>query len=116
MNDVKFKYGNIDHLVFRDDGRIFLIETKSHRGDVTTTNGSHLLLNGRPFRPNPMRQACAAARWLRRFLRVRGIRPWISVIIAFPCACVRFNPRVRGPIAVDRQGLMTELLDNFCPQ
>ena len=58
-HDIRFKYGNIDHLVIRDDGRVFLIETKSHRG-VITIDGNRLLLNGQPFKKNPIIQITRA--------------------------------------------------------
>jgi len=31
LNDIKYRYGNIDHVAIRPDGVLFLIETKSHR-------------------------------------------------------------------------------------
>ena len=59
MNDIRFKYGNIDHLVIRDDGALFMIETKACRGTVTY-DGKQLLANGRPFTRNPISQIYGA--------------------------------------------------------
>jgi len=35
LHDVMAEYGNVDHIVVRKDGVVFMIETKSQRGKVT---------------------------------------------------------------------------------
>lgn len=88
MNDIKFRYGNIDHLVIRDDGAIFLIETKSHRG-VITSDGNQLLLNGKPFKKNPICQVNRTIRWLRNMIaRFYRRNVWIVAVLVFPRAKV----------------------------
>jgi len=87
-HDIKFKYGNIDHLVIRDDGRVFMIETKSHRG-VITTAGNRLLLNGQPFKKNPIIQISRAIRWLRATMqRLCGANCWFDAVLVFPFGTV----------------------------
>ena len=58
---------NIDHVVVSNDG-IFVLETKSYskpgEGEtIVRYDGERLLLNGRPLRRNPVRQAKALAKW-----------------------------------------------------
>lgn len=93
MNDIKFKYGNIDHLVIRDDGRIFLIETKPHRGTVTF-DGKRLLVNGRPFKRNPICQMNRTIRWLRQFTCGMWCdNPWFVAVLVFPKAAFQ-EPKI----------------------
>ncbi len=88
LNDVPFPYGNLDHLVIRPDGTVFLIETKSHRGKVTW-DGKRLLINRRPFSSNPICQINRSIRWVRQMAkRLFGHNPWIVAILAFPNAQV----------------------------
>lgn len=99
-HDIKFKYGNIDHLVIRDDGAIFLIETKSHRGTVTY-DGKRLLINGRPFKKNPICQIHRSIRSTRGFSRrYRRITPWIIAVLAFS------NAEVDGQLFVHRLNVL----------
>jgi len=95
LNDVKFKYGNIDHLVIRKDKTIFLVECKSHKGRVST-DGKQLLLNGRPFKTNYFCQINRTIRWNRRVLKeIWGRNTWIVAIIVFPNADVRIKKSVK---------------------
>jgi hypothetical protein len=89
FNDIKAKYGNIDHLVIDRSGKIYLIETKSHRGKVTY-DGKHLLINGRPFKRNPIAQVARNIKWLRNTIqRECHTRPWITGIIVLTNATMR---------------------------
>ena len=88
FNDIRAKYGNIDHLVINRHGKIFLIETKSHRGKVTY-DGKHLCLNGKPFRKNPIAQVARNIKWLRTTIEnTCGPTPWITGIIVFTNASI----------------------------
>lgn len=96
MNDVRIKYGNIDHLVIRDDGAIFIIETKSHRGTVTF-DGKKLLLNGKPFKQNPICQINRNIRWLRSMTAgVLRKRTWFTAILVLPRARIHLPGRIKG--------------------
>lgn len=87
-HDIKFKYGNIDHLVVRDDGRVFIIETKSHHG-IITTDGNHLLLNGQLFKKNPIIQISRAIRWLRATMQsICDTNCWFDAVLVFPFGAV----------------------------
>ena len=89
LNDVQAKYGNIDHLVIRRDGAVFLVETKSHIGRITW-NGRDLLLSGKPFRKNFLCQINRNIRWLRGEIKTNdGMNPWIIAVLVFPFGEVR---------------------------
>jgi len=95
LSDVKFRYGNIDHVVFRPDGTIFLIETKSHRG-IVSSDRSRILLNGAPLRMSPIRQVMRSIRWVRDLAkRLFGRNPWIVAVLVFPNAKVQVRHSVK---------------------
>lgn len=84
-HDIRFKYGNIDHLVIRvADRQVYLIETKSYRGRITAIGG-RLLLNGRPLKRNPICQIQGSTRYLRGVLG----NPWLVAILVMPFADIR---------------------------
>ena len=88
LHDVTTNCGNIDHLVTRNDGVMFLIETKSHRGRVTIERGE-LRLNRRPFEKDILKQTQGNVYWLRDYLKKHfGIEPWIHAAIVFTNARV----------------------------
>jgi Holliday junction resolvase-like predicted endonuclease len=81
LHDVPAQFGNIDHLVFRHDGAIFLIETKSHRGRVTEQSAAKFV-----------QQTLRNILWLRDVLKSRfGIEPWIHAAIVFTKGYVRLH-------------------------
>ena len=78
--------GDIDHVVFRKDGAVLLIETKSHRGTVTEESASNFL-----------KQTHGNIYWLSDFLKSRlNFKPWIHAAIVFPNANVRVRRQLRG--------------------
>jgi hypothetical protein len=110
MNDVRFKYGNIDHLVLRNDGAVFMIETKSHRGTVTF-DGKRLLENGRPFTRNPVTQMNRNIRWFREWsLRMTGKSIWFTAILVFPEAKLQIARRAKGIECVGRRGELESII------
>lgn len=90
LHDVESESGNMDHLVFRSDGAIFLIETKSHQGTVSVENGE-LRRDGRRFEKNFIKQTLGNTTWLKRFLkeRYRVQEPWIHAVVVFTNAYVQ---------------------------
>lgn len=95
LNDIKYRYGNIDHVVVRPDGTIFLIETKSHMGRVTT-EGRRILVNGRPLKTNPISQVMRSIRWMRDLAkRLSGKNPWVVALLVFPNAKVYVKKSVK---------------------
>jgi len=87
-HDVNTGRGNIDHLVFRRDGAVFLIETQSHSGWITR-HDNQLRRNGRPWENDLIQQTLDHLSWLKKFLKARaGFEPWIHVAIVFTDAHV----------------------------
>ncbi len=90
-HDIRFKYGNIDHLVIRvADRKVFLIETKSYRGRITASSG-RLLLNGRPLGKNPICQIHGNTRYLRGIFG----NQWIVAVLVMPFADIRTGSIVK---------------------
>jgi hypothetical protein len=80
--------GNIDHLVFRRDGAVFLIETKPHSGWITR-HDNQLRRNGQPLENDFVQQTLDNLSWLKKFLKARaGFEPWVHVAIVFTNAHV----------------------------
>jgi len=96
LHDLDTGRGNIDHLIIRKDGAIFLIETQSFRGAITEQNGE-LLRDGRPFAKNLLKQNTNCVYWLQQFLKARlGSKLWINSAIVFPDASVEVRGKVKG--------------------
>lgn len=107
LNDVPYPYGNLDHVVVRPDGVIFLIETKSHRG-VVTWDEKRLLINKRLFSTNPICQINRSIRWIRRITeQLFGRKPWIVSVLAFPNAKVTLGRSVKRVIVKTGSDLVT---------
>jgi hypothetical protein len=87
-HDVNTGRGNIDHLVFRRDGAVFLIETISHSGWITR-HDRQLRRNGQPLEEDFLQQTLENISWLKKFLKARaGFEPWIHAAIVFTDAHV----------------------------
>lgn len=86
LHDVPARYGNIDHIVFRADGAVFLIETKSHGGRIDERRAKQFVT-----------QTHRNLYWLREFLEPHvGSKPWIYAAIAFPNAFVSVRQPLSG--------------------
>jgi len=98
LNNVPYPYGNLDHVVVRPDGIIFLIETKSHEGNVTW-DGKHLLINRHRFSSNPISQINRGIRWIRSITeQLFRRKPWIVSVLVFPNAQIAFGRSVKRVI------------------
>lgn len=111
-HDIKFKYGNIDHLVIRVvDGRIFIIETKSYRGKIST-DGRHVFVNGSLPKKNPICQVQMAIRYIRDWMRKMGYGQmrWIQGLIVAP-----FCTKVYGSATLNciRVGTIQDVLSTL---
>lgn len=83
FNGVAARYGDIDHVVIRRDGAVFLIETKSHHGNVTY-DGKRLLLNGHTFEKDFIAQINRNIPWLWEKIRLAtGVNVWIVAVLVF---------------------------------
>jgi len=109
LHDVKSPFGNIDHLLFTESGKAFLIETKAHGGKVTLKKQT-LLVNGKAPEKNFINQAVSNLLWLKGELdRITGEDTWVNTIIVFTNAHVPKLYVVRN-IAVTNSRFLTKNL------
>ena len=95
FHDLEFPGFNIDHVVLGPNG-IFLVETKSQKGNITQENDV-LLRNGRKFFKDFLKQCWSQAYSLRDHLnaeRLRGLS--IKPILCFSQGFVEIRGPVRG--------------------
>src|SRR5438067_1549889 len=96
LHEVAARYGNIEHLIVRADGAVFLIETEFEEGRITQNQGK-LMLDGRPFAQDLIRQTTTNAFVLRDVLADGlGISPHINAAIVFPNATVAVPRAIYG--------------------
>jgi hypothetical protein len=105
LHDIVASYGNIDHVVLAPRG-VFAVETKSHRGRVTS-DGVALFLNGRRLPKDPIRQALRNALWLRDRIRERtGLEVFVQPLLVFSRGFIpRPLPRLKGVFVTESQHL-----------
>jgi hypothetical protein len=104
VHDFVSKRGNIDHIVISPKG-ILIIETKSHRG-VVTSEGEMLKRDGKPFEKDFIKQAWAQAYFIRILLIRHGISaPKSQPVLLFANADVRVRQQVRGVEIISRRYL-----------
>jgi len=105
FHDVKSQYGNIDHVVVNKEGAIFLIETKSHHGTVTS-NGNSLFINNKLPEKDFISQALNNTFWLKDQIKTYlGEAPYITPIIVFSNAFVRIPSPVKGVFVINKKYL-----------
>lgn len=96
QHDVNTGHGNIDHLVFRRDGAVFLIETKSHSGWITR-HADELRRNGQLLEKDFIQQALVNISWLKKILKGRtGFEPWIHAAVVFTDAHVEKHLKLKN--------------------
>lgn len=107
LHDIESPYGNIDHIVISQTNGIFLLETKSHWGTVTTTE-SEILVNGKMPEKDFAGQALKNSYWLREETeRLLKVKPWITPVVVFTNAFVKFGKPVKGVRVINRKFLRT---------
>lgn len=102
LHDVNKEYGNIDHLGFRKDGAVFLIETKSHDGKITQQE-EQLRRNGQLFEKNFITQTHRNVLWVKKIIKARlGFEPqWVCAVIVFSNAYVERHLKIKGVAIVN---------------
>ena len=96
FHDVVLGYGNIDHIVLRRDGAVFVVETKSHSGKISH-DGSNLLRNGRPLEKDFVRQTLGNALTLGKHLGAYAQRQvWVTGILCFTRGFVQVRGAIKG--------------------
>lgn len=112
FHDIRSPYGNIDHVVFNKYGGIFIIETKSHGGNIEIVN-DEILLNGHPCEKNIISQSLNNAYWMKK--RVEEItkqNAWIVSVIVFTNAFVNRTPPIKGVNILNKKFLIQFILNN----
>ena len=95
FHDIDFEGFNVDHAVVGPAG-IFLIETKSHKGKITS-EGDSLLLNGVPPEKNFLNQTWSQTKNLEQFLYKMTSKEWkVKPLICFTNAYVDVRKPVKG--------------------
>jgi hypothetical protein len=109
LHDVDNPYGNIDHLVISRQAGIFMVETKSHRGTITTTE-REILLNGHAPEKNFVAQSLRNSYWVcDEAERVIGQKPWIAAVVVFTNAFVKAGKPVKGVRVTNKKYLLNLL-------
>jgi hypothetical protein len=102
-------YGNIDHVVISQFGGIILLETKSHHGTVTTTD-NQILVNGDEPEKDFVGLALKNSYWLREEVeRLIHVKPWITPIVVFTNAFVKFGKTPKGVRVINQKFLLRTL-------
>ena len=106
LHDVESSYGNIDHIVIRRDGSVFLLETKSHGGRVSVAGG-RLLVNGNEPEKYFIGQTLRNTYWLKECIRVviHG-EVWITPVIVFTNSFVERTSPIKGVATTNKRYLL----------
>jgi Nuclease-related domain len=83
LHDVNTGRGSIDHLAFRRDGAVFLMETRSH-GGRSTSKDVQQPRHGQLLEKDFSRQTLDHIGWLERFLKAHAVfEPRVHAAIVF---------------------------------
>ena len=108
FHDIAFDGFNIDHVVVGPGG-IFLVETKSHSGNVDA-KGDTLLLNGAQPPKNFLNQTWSQTYQLKDFFKKKTSKEWtVKPILCFTRAFVKVRQPVKGIAVVNKKYLTTYL-------
>ena len=109
FNDVSTGSGDIDHVLIKKDGSVFVIETKSHRGKVSF-DGTNILINGNPPEKNFIGQVLRNAYWVKdRIKEQTGKEVWVNSILVFTNAFVDRHAPVKGVQVLNKKFLIKYL-------
>lgn len=105
FHDIVSPYGNIDHVVLNDKDQIFLIETKSHHGEVIY-NGTNLLINFKMPEKDLIGQTLKNTYWLRdEAKKWTDTSVFIKPVIVFTNAFVKIPNPVKNISIVNKKYL-----------
>lgn len=106
FNDFPCPMGNIDHIVVGPTG-VFVIETKSHPGEITLSPDGELLRDGKPLEKDFLKQVLGQCLWLKERLAERGIKaPHINSVVVFTRAFVKLYQPVQSVQVVNTKWLL----------
>lgn len=109
FHDIESRYGNIDHVVLNKSKDVFLLETKSHHGEVAY-NGTNLLINSKPTEKDFISQALKNTYWLKEEIRKQSdLNIFIKPIIVFTNAFVKVPVPIKNVSIINKKYLIKEL-------
>ena len=96
LHDVRSQFGNIDHIIISRTKGVILVETKSHRGEITVEN-DNLLIDGKPTEKDFIRQTLNNCYWLKEWIKTNtGLEAWINCAIVFTNGFVTVRGKIKG--------------------
>jgi hypothetical protein len=109
LHDIESPYGNIDHIVFSKKNGVFLIETKSHGGQVAVEDDT-LLVNGKPPEKDFIAQILNNTYWLKQEIsNLIGPAPWITPLLVFTNAFVVASKPIKNIRVINKKYLLISL-------
>jgi len=95
-HDIDCGTHNIDHLVVSSTGQITVIETKSHGGTISATNGQ-IKCNGKAVEKDFIKQTISNVMQIREQIMQHAEQDiWVNGIICFPNAFVKVSHPIRN--------------------
>lgn len=96
FHDINKGRGDIDHIVMSKEHGLFLIETKSHHGNITVENNM-ILINGKMPEKDFIKQTLRNISWLKEQIKKNtGLDVWVEAIIVFTNGFVKEWKPVNG--------------------
>jgi hypothetical protein len=111
FHDIESPYGNIDHVILNKQDNVFLLETKSHHGEVIH-DGKRLLINNKPPEKDFIHQILSNTFWLRDEIKKQnGSEVFIKPIIIFTNAFVKVYKPVKNISIINKKYLIKTLTE-----
>lgn len=109
FHDVVLGYGNMDHIVLRRDGAVFMIETKSQAGKISY-DGQKLLRDGHPLENVSINQTVRNYLRLGEHLgRYAEREVWVNGILCFTKGFIQVRGRIKGVHVLNAKWLLKGL-------
>ncbi|MGE5892438.1 MAG: nuclease-related domain-containing protein [bacterium] len=106
FHDIESPYGNVDHLVIDKQNNVFLVETKSHSGEVTY-DGSMLLINKKPVEKDFIAQIFKNTFWIRAEIKKQAsLDVFVKPVLVFTNAVVKIPGTVKNISIINKKYLM----------
>ncbi|MEJ2254163.1 MAG: nuclease-related domain-containing protein [Nitrospirota bacterium] len=111
FHDIKSPYGNIDHVIINEKNQVFLIETKSHHGEVTREKDK-LLVNHKMPEKDFISQAVKNTFWLKKAIEEKASsRVFITSMVVFTNASVRITGPLKKILVINKNDLLKTIAD-----
>jgi len=109
FSDLTCPMGNIDHVVVGPTG-IFIIETKSHRGQVNASGAGELLRGMGSFEKDFIKQVLSQCFWLKKQLAdSTGRMPFVNPLIVFTHAFVKIYKPIKGVKVLNKKWILEHI-------